>query len=201
MAITEQELADLKLLEPWLWRLLARGALDRNHAFRLCSVATVSHDGWPQSRMVVLRDCERSLKRLSLHSDVRAGKVADLKANPAVTLLFWDKKDSLQLRARGVARLHHSDAQAQRRLAQLGAKEGALYGYAPGPGDPLSTSHPAVTSAPDDALIAANFCWIDVDIQQLEMLHLGPSHTRAVFTYIAHTGQSVPVIESQFLVA
>jgi pyridoxine/pyridoxamine 5'-phosphate oxidase len=107
MPISTGELQDSHLFEKTIWRLLARGVVDTKHAFRLCSVATVNEAGKPDTRTVVLRDCDIANKTLSFHTDFRSGKISHLKNQPEVCMLFWDHKNSLQLRVYGEAQIHH----------------------------------------------------------------------------------------------
>lgn len=87
-----------------LWSRLERGARDRRSPWHTPVVATVGLDGAPEARVMVLRNAERNLRCLRLHSDARAVKVAELAARPASTVLLYDAPARLQLRARGVSR-------------------------------------------------------------------------------------------------
>lgn len=184
MPLDDSELRNLSALEPALWSRLARGAFDPRYPYHFCSVATVNPAGTPESRMVVLRDCDPGRKVLAFHTDLRSGKVASLTANPCLSLLFWDPDESLQLRVSGCAELHYGDAEAQQRRAELRPVDRALYGFGVPPGMAL-TGPPEHNREPNEALVAQNFCWVEVHVESLEMLYLGRAegHIRAQFKY------------------
>lgn len=84
-----------------LWSKLSGATRDRRSPWHTPAVATIGLDGGPEARVMVLRGADRDKRLLRLHSDNRAGKVAELAANPAVSILLYDPPARLQLRARG----------------------------------------------------------------------------------------------------
>lgn len=46
---------------------------------------------------------------MDLHTDLRSPKVAEIRANPAVSLLFYDVPGKRQLRAKGRGVIHNQD--------------------------------------------------------------------------------------------
>mgnify|MGYP001297562705 CR=1 FL=1 len=65
-----------------LWTGLEQGVADRNAPARHPTIATVSVDGWPETRMVVLRAATRETGGLEVHTDITSAKVASLRAQP-----------------------------------------------------------------------------------------------------------------------
>jgi hypothetical protein len=182
MAISIEEIQNPILLEATFWRLLARGAVDAKHPYRLCSIATVNEDGKPDTRNVILRECDLANKSLSFHTDIRSGKVAHFKNHAEVCMLFWDPKQSLQLRVYGMAVIHNLDEMAIQKLAALPPQQLQLYGNPTTPGSSLDIS---ILESFQEELIKQNFAWINVEIHSLDALHLGRSgiHTRVRFQY------------------
>ena len=90
--------------------LLAAAIKDRAAPFRTVALATVAAEGAPDVRTVVLRSFDAGARRLSVHTDARSTKVAQIQAHPAVALLAWDPMRRLQLRLRGQASLRAGDA-------------------------------------------------------------------------------------------
>ena len=83
-----------------LWTGLEQGVADRNAPARHPTIATVSVDGWPETRMVVLRSATRETGGLEVHTDITSAKVASLRAQPRAELHVWDSEKRLQTRAR-----------------------------------------------------------------------------------------------------
>ena len=80
------------------WQRLTRGVADRRAAARHPAFATVSPDGLPEARTVVLRGASRSDGTVEVHTDGGSDKIASLKANPHAQLMIWDEKPKLQIR-------------------------------------------------------------------------------------------------------
>ena len=83
-----------------IWQELARATQDRHHAWRTPVLATLGVDGAPQARTVVLRHADAGQAVLHIYTDSRSPKVAELDAAPQVSLVFWSKRLSWQLRVR-----------------------------------------------------------------------------------------------------
>jgi pyridoxamine 5'-phosphate oxidase len=182
MSLSAEDLQNPKGLEETIWRLLARGAIDAKHAFKLFSIATINADGLPDTRTVVLRSCDIAAKELCFHTDIRSGKIAHFKKQPEVCLLFWDHKQSLQLRVYGIVSIHYLDEIAIHKLAALPQQQLHLYGYTTTPGSNLDTTAYEIFQ---DKLIKQNFAWVNVQIHTVDALHLGRTgiHTRVKFQY------------------
>lgn len=181
MPIAEEDLKNPEKFEATIWRLLARGAVDSKHAFKLFSIATVNTGGMPDARTVVLRACDIAAKELCFHTDIRSGKIAHIKEQPEVCLLFWDPGQSLQLRVYGTAQFHHLDETTKAKIASLPAQQIALYGFAGKPGSMLEQVPQA---AFQDDLVVQNFAWVRVTVHTIDALHLGRNgvHTRVHFS-------------------
>lgn len=183
MLLTTEDLQNPIKIEAIIWRLLARGAVDAKHPFKLFSIATVTADGLPDARTVVLRACDMPTKALSFHTDIRSGKIVHISKQPEVCLLFWHPKQSLQLRVFGMAQVHHLDEKAKEKLAALPPQQIALYGFHTKPGSFLEQEN---KQAFDETLVAQNFAWVRITVHTLDALHLGRTgvHTRVQFEYI-----------------
>ena len=64
------------------WHRVIRGVRDRHAPARHPTLATVSSEGLPQARTVVLRKADRTSGRLEIHTNLFSAKVAELKAMP-----------------------------------------------------------------------------------------------------------------------
>ena len=61
------------------WSMLERGVKDRKSAFHTPSIATISANGSPTMRTVVLRGCETDAKTLRFHTDRAPAKSPNCK--------------------------------------------------------------------------------------------------------------------------
>jgi pyridoxine/pyridoxamine 5'-phosphate oxidase len=138
--------------------------------------------GNPNTRVVVLRACDPGKKLLSFHTHICSGKVAHFRNRPEVCMLFWDQRQSLQLRIYGTVTIHHQDETALKNLAELPAQQLQHYAQPCPPGSQLDTSLPEVFQ---EELIPQNFAWINVKIHTIDALHLGRTgiHTRLQYRY------------------
>ncbi|MDG1286009.1 MAG: pyridoxamine 5'-phosphate oxidase family protein [Rickettsiales bacterium] len=105
---------------PAIWRAVSEqislAAQGRGHPWHLMNLATISPDGFPEARTVVLREFEQDKPALWFHSDARSPKVLGLEISDGdVELMVYDPKQRRQLRCRGKAILHHADNRARMR--------------------------------------------------------------------------------------
>ncbi len=165
------------------FRLLSRGVADRRSPFRTPALATLGRDGRPRVRTVVLRGFDPAVRRLVVHSDLRAGKVREVAADPRVALHIWDDGNQVQVRLDGMAAVQ-PPAAARAEWDRLPAGSRATYSVRPAPGaaldDPVTADRDRLA---DDAAFA-NFAVIAVEVEGMEWLHLAPGgHRRAAFAW------------------
>jgi pyridoxamine 5'-phosphate oxidase len=158
------------------WQHLARGVQDRHAPTRHPTLATVTPDGRPALRTVVLRSADKASGMLEIHTDLNSEKVAQLQANPAAALHIWDARTHLQIRLQASATLHHGPDVAQI-WARVPEAARASYGIRPAPGQPIPEGL-AYHKHPDPAAFAVLRLWLT----EMDILHLGPEHRRARFT-------------------
>lgn len=96
---TAQRLDSLAAVQTALWQELARAAHDKHHEWRTPVLATVDGEA-ADARTVVLREVDTGASTLTIFSDARAAKLAQLQAHPLGTLVMWSRRLSWQLRLR-----------------------------------------------------------------------------------------------------
>jgi len=135
------------------WTLLAQGCADPAHGCHWPVLATVALDGSADARTVVLRAVDPAARALAVHSDARAGKLAQLRANPHACLVFHDPAARIQLRASGPIAIHAGDAAAAQAWAALRPQSQALYAgwWADAGGQPPGSGPPAACPQPVEA--------------------------------------------------
>ncbi|MEL7231823.1 MAG: pyridoxamine 5'-phosphate oxidase family protein [Pseudomonadota bacterium] len=171
----------LRQIETDTWNLLGRAVVDKRSPLRWFTLATVSPDGQPEARTVVLREIDREAHRITLFTDRRAAKVAALNANPTAECHFFDSRKMLQFRLSGIAAiLRHGE-----RWQSLFDK---VPEYALGDYSALIAPGTAGTMGSDSALAADNFTVIDISVHSLDWLSLSrEGHQRARFIWQGET--------------
>lgn len=153
------------------FRRWSRGVADRRSAFRSPALATVGLDGHPQVRTVVLRGFDGPARLLTVHSDLRAAKIAALRADPSVALHVWDDSAQIQVRIDGTATISAGDELARTEWARLHAGSRASYRSQPTPATPVED--PAAIPPVDEDAAFAQFAVLRVRFDGLDWLHLG----------------------------
>jgi len=186
--------ATLEAILAAAWTLLERAADRAPEDWRWPVLASVDsrepERGAADARVVVLRRAETRTWTLEVHSDARAGKLAQLRATPRACLVFHDRARELQLRAWADASVHEGDALARRAWDALHASSRRAYLAPRMPGEPTATPDtnlPAGLAAgmPDAAESEpgfASFAAIVLRVRALEWLRLDRTgHHRARF--------------------
>lgn len=157
------------------WSVLERGVADRRSPARHPTLATVSPDGLPQARTVVMRAVQRDCATVEVHSDARADKVGALQANPNAAVHIWHPRQKLQVRL--ACRVSISlGPEVEDRWQRVPEASRVAYGATPAPGTPIQ--HPqAYEVHPELDTFAVLSCQID----EIDLLHLGAFHRRARF--------------------
>ncbi|MEN3952997.1 pyridoxamine 5'-phosphate oxidase family protein [Iodidimonas sp. SYSU 1G8] len=162
------------------WADLAAAAASREEPFRTPVLSTAGLDGAPEARTVVLRAVDPARRALTLFTDSRSAKWAELAADPRAGLVFYDPARQVQLRLAGTAALHRDDETA--RAYWLAAPPAVRLPYLcqPGPGAALDAAGPGIAppvfAGPlgEDTLApgAAFFAVIVLSIHRLQWLSL-----------------------------
>jgi general stress protein 26 len=168
-------------LDDLVRHLLARlssAAADRNAAWRSPMLATLTADGAPTLRTVVLRSVDADRRVLALYTNRRSDKVAQLAARPAVELGFWDPAARQQLRVAGSAHLVTEGPMVDAAWEALPEAARWIYLDGTAPGMPLSgpgSSGISVADPQRDVFTVVQVTWSGWD-----WLWLGPDgHRRA----------------------
>lgn len=166
---------DLSRLCAEVWLRLTRGVHDRHCPARHPTLATVTPDGKPQARTVVLRAADKLAGTLDIHTDLRSAKVGDLRVTPFAALHVWDPSAHLQLRLEAhVTILNGSNVSAV--WEDVPAASRLSYGSNPASGHPIAQALD-YTKTSD----ATYFVVLRLQISTIDALHLGPNHRRAKF--------------------
>ncbi len=169
------DLNDLKAFHGDAWALLERGVADRRSPARHPTFATVSPQGRPEARTVVLRAARRADAEIEVHSDTRAAKIAALEQTPHAAIHIWHPGHRLQIRL--MTRVHVAGgASVKAKWDRVPDGSRTAYGAEPTPGTRIAEAG-AYTHAPK----LENFAVLTCAIEEMELLHLGDPHRRARF--------------------
>lgn len=165
---------------------LTTAASDRRSTMHVPAVVTSDVD----ARGMVLREFSSDNWFLRFHTDMRAPKVAAIKADPRMAVLFYDKAAKIQIRVRGTGRVLRDDPMTQAawgkgtnfaRRCYLGEGPGVV-SERPTSGlpDEFEGHEPS-----DEQLVPAraNFAVLLVELDELDWLYLAHTgHVRAQFS-------------------
>ena len=163
-----------------VWATFDRGVADAGHPARLPVFATVSSDGWPEARTVVLRSADQEAGIVTVHTDLYSGKIKSLQAQPRAALHVWDAAQDLQIRLQAEVTLR-SGAQIRPLWDAIPDHAQQSYGVIPPPGTPIEHAL-AYVKRPDPDTFAEVTCTITT----IDAVHLGADHRRVSFSRVGH---------------
>ena len=174
-AMEIDRLDSLAEVEAALWRELDDAAHHPQHPWRTAVLATTDGEVG-DARTVVLRGSDSVAQRLTLFSDARAAKVAQLATHPLGTLVHWSPALHWQLRLRVRLEVQRDGLAVSSHWARLK--------LSPAAHDYLSALPPG--SALDNAIGARgereHFALIVAQVLSIDWLELHPQgHRRARF--------------------
>lgn len=173
-----------------IWRMLIEGSRDRDDPFHHMVVGT-SGDGGAGLRTVILRLADPGSFTLFFHTDIRTDKVREIERDNRLSLLFYDPRRKVQVRASATATIHYQDEVARHRwnASSLSSRRCYLAPLRPGQ-EVAAMSH----NLPEDLLSHnpsrerseagfENFCAVACEISDIDWLYLrGEGHMRARFS-------------------
>lgn len=167
-------------------RRLTGAAEDRHAPMHVPAVVTSDVD----ARSMVLRSFDPDRWTLRFHTDLRAPKVAAIRADPRMAVLFYDKAAKIQIRVRGHGAVAGDGVAVDAAWAESTNFARRCY-LGEGPGAESNTATSGLPSAfertePTDAELLparANFAILTVTLAELDWFYLAHSgHSRALFT-------------------
>jgi len=172
------------------WNELGRGVVDRRHGFHVPVLATVGLDGAPQARAVVLRRVIAEAGEICCHTDIRSGKVAQIRANPRMAWHFYDEGRKLQLRIAAIAEVVPDGPRADEAWACSAVTSRRCYLAPRAPGEASDAPSPNLPEAVRDRRPTeeetrpgrANFALVVTRADSIDWLSLASEgHRRARF--------------------
>ena len=92
-------------IENKLWSLLVEAVKNRESEFRT-PVFICGNKNDLDGRVIVLRKADKENRFVQFHSDIRSSKIKKIKENSNCSILFYGKKDKIQLRLKVIAEIN-----------------------------------------------------------------------------------------------
>ena len=160
------------------WSLLTRGVADPKSVAKNPTFSTISEDGFPTMRTVVLRHADRTGNCLEIHTDIQTNKVFSLKKNNCAGLHFWIPKAKFQIRASVVVDIL-TGSKVEDQWNKIPMQSRVSYGSIPPPGIEINGPFDYKKLPEQD-----NFAVLRCDIRELDLLYLGALHQRAIYKIV-----------------
>ncbi len=165
----------LGVIERACWRELQRAGRERDHEWRVMTLATLD-EGRADARSVIVRESDEATRTLIFYTDDRSAKVRQLLACPQATMVAWSRTLSWQLRLRVSLALEDDGLDVSSRWARVKLSPSAQdYLAALPPGTPVDTYQPERGSREHFAVVRA-----EVQVMDWLELHI-EGHRRARF--------------------
>ena len=182
-------------IEKKIWLLLDDAVINRASSFRIPVFICGSQNDF-DGRIVVLRKSDQSNKLLQFHSDIRSDKVKKLKDNNNASMLFYDKEEKIQVRAKIECTINHENEVTKQSWLKTGHMSRKCYLVDNGPGTVSATPTSGLKPELDNFEFTMeqseegykNFTVIQCKIKSLEWLYLAAKgHRRARFEFSDYT--------------
>jgi len=157
------------------WSLMTRGVADPKSVAKNPTFSTISDEGFPAMRTVVLRRADRKANCLEIHTDIQTNKVFSLKKNNLAGLHFWIPKAKFQIRASVVVDIL-TGSKVEGQWNKIPIQSRVSYGSKPSPGIEINGPFDYQKLPKQD-----NFAVLRCDIRELDLLYLGALHQRALY--------------------
>ena len=183
---------NLEEIQKKLWSMLDDAVVNRNSPFRI-PVFICADQNDIDGRIVVLRKSDQNNNILQFHTDLRSQKVNILKKNKNASLVFYDKEQKIQLRAKVICEINNKNSISEEswKKTQHISRRCYLTDSAPG----------SLSGSPTSGMISKledfdytmeqsekgyeNFTVIKCEIKSIEWLYLAAKgHRRAIFNFI-----------------
>lgn len=159
--VAPARIESLHTIERACWLGLAGATRERDHPWRVMTLATVDGDR-ADARSVVLRDLDEARRRVIFYTDARSAKVAQMRAAPQGVLVGWWPGPGWQLRLRVRFSIETSGLEVSSRWARVKLSPSAQdYLAALPPGTPVDRFQPERGSREHFAVVTAGILEMD----------------------------------------
>jgi len=141
-------------------------------------------ESYPNAYTVVLREVLSDEHHIIFHTDIRSEKVAEIKRNPSLSVVYYDDTDRIQIILKAEAAIHHQDDIAKQHWQQSGFKSRRNYLTQQAPSSPLPEESSGLEYLGDkkfddsDAAGYEKFAVVALHVKILESLQLNHEGNR-----------------------
>ena len=180
---------DFKEIKKKIWSMLDDAVTNRSSQFRIPVFVCGDQKNF-DGRIVVLRKSDQNSNILQFHSDIRSDKIPKLKNNKNAAMLFYDKKEKIQVRIKVECIINHSNEITKESWSKTGHMSRKCYLVEKGPGTLSSKPTSGLKPDLDNFEFSKeqgeegykNFTVIQCKIKSIEWLYLAAKgHRRARF--------------------
>ena len=191
-----------------IWSMLNNAVKDRNSQFRIPVFSCGNNDNI-ESRIVVLRKSDQKNHLIQFHSDIRSDKIEKLRSNNSASLVFYDKEEKIQVRAKVECIVNHKNEITKQSWLKTAHISRKCYLVDNGPGtesdEPTSGLKPEKDNfdytMEESEKGYENFTVIQCKIKSFEWLYLAAKgHRRAKFEFANNLGSETTFIKKTWLV-
>jgi pyridoxamine 5'-phosphate oxidase len=191
-----------------IWSMLGDAIKNRNSQFRIPTFICGNQNDF-DGRIVVLRRTNIDERLLQFHSDIRSEKISKLKSNNKAALLFYDKEEKIQVRAKVECTINHKNKITEESWSKTAHISRKCYLVENGPGteteNPTSGLKPELDNfdytMEESEKGYENFTVIQCKVISFEWLYLAAKgHRRARFEYGDNLGSDTTFVKKTWLV-
>jgi len=169
------------------WGKLLYGSFIADNPFHTGIVGT-QNGSETSLRTVVLRYTDPDEKQVVFYTDMRSAKIAELKINPNISLLFYDQVEKVQVKLSGIGILHHLDNFSQQHWEKVHTNGRTAYMAIPGPSTAISEPTDGLDYLKDGNITEdgyKNFAAVITQVNFIEWVSLKTAgHRRAQYRLI-----------------
>ena len=178
-------------IEKKLWSLLTEAVKDRSSEFRT-PIFICGNDKDIDGRVVVLRKADQKNNFIQFHSDIRSSKIEKIKKNPNCSVLFYGKKEKIQLRLKTECEVNFNNQITKESWKKTGHVSRKCYLVTNGPGTVSEKPTSGLNGKFDNFDFTKeeseegykNFSVIKCKIKSIEWLYLAAKgHRRALINF------------------
>jgi pyridoxamine 5'-phosphate oxidase len=191
-----------------IWSMLGDAIKNRSSQFRIPTFICGNQNDF-DGRIVVLRRSNIDERLLQFHSDIRSEKISKLKSNNKAALLFYDKEEKIQVRAKVECTINHKNKITEESWSKTAHISRKCYLVENGPGteteNPTSGLKPELDNfdytMEESEKGYENFTVIQCKVISFEWLYLAAKgHRRARFEYGDNLGSGTTFVKKTWLV-
>ena len=180
---------DFTEIKKKIWSMLNSAVIDRSSQFRI-PVFICGDQSDFDGRILVLRKSDEQNDIVQFHSDIRSDKIKKLKKNNKASMLFYDKKEKIQVRLKVECTINHDNEITKESWLKTGHMSRKCYLVDNGPGTESPTPTSGLKPKLDNFEFTMeqseegykNFTVIQCKVKSIEWLYLtAKGHRRAKF--------------------